>query len=144
MKKALKKITFLLIITSLWQCRSSDNTNNELVVVREDSTNYIEDNSAKSYIPKVDTTEDETRKIKDGVYTADIEYFNTSTGVNTLYVTKVHVEDGYLKVIKWPSGVWLASELFKPQKIQNDGTCIIKNIDQGYENRVKILDLVYY
>ncbi|MCO5232686.1 MAG: hypothetical protein LC105_10675 [Chitinophagales bacterium] len=142
MKSPITYLIFFLAIF-LWKC-SSDNSETKNKVIKEDSTNYIEDNSGKSYIPKNEVTEDETRKIKDGVYTADIEYYNTSTGVNTLYVTKVHVEDGYLKVIKWPSGVWLASELFKPQKIQNDGTCIIKNIDAGYENRVKILDLIYY
>lgn len=112
--------------------------------VNTDSTNYIDEEGPRSIIPKIDNEIAETRKIKDGSYTADVEYYNTTTGVNTLYVTKVHVEDGYLKVIKWPNGVWLASEYFKPQKIKKDGTCIISNIEAGYENRVKILDLQYY
>lgn len=134
-------ILLLMIIIS---CKSNSQKNIENIIVEKDSTNYIEDAGPKSYIPQINDTIAETRKIKDGVYTADVEYYNNTTGINTLYVTKVHVEDGYLKVIKWPNGVWLASQLFQPQKIKRDGTCIISNIEAGYENRVKILDLEYY
>lgn len=133
-----------LFITLLVSCKSKSQNNIEDIVVEKDQTNYIEDAGPKSYIPQINDTIAETRKIKDGVYTADVEYYNNSTGTNTLYVTKVHVVDGYLKIIKWPNGVWLASQLFNPQKIKKDGTCVISNIDAGYENRVKILDLEYY
>ena len=135
---------FALILIAIISCNNKTEDNIENIIVEKDSTNYIEDASPKSYIPQINDTIAETRKIKDGVYTADIEYYNTTTGINTLYVTKVHVEDGYLKVIKWPNGVWLASQLFQPQKIKRDGTCVISNIDVGYENRVRILDLDYY
>lgn len=141
------KITTILVlgIFFLASCRNDKNeADNNLSNSTKDSINYIEDISDKSFIPEVEDTITETRRIKDGVYTADVEYYNTTTGVNTLYVTKVHVESGYLKVIKWPNGVWLDSELFKPQKIKKDGTCIVSNIGAGYENRVKILDLEYY
>jgi hypothetical protein len=134
---------FLLLMIII-SCKSKSQNDIEAIIVQKDSTNYIDDAGPKSYIPQINDTIVETRKIKDGVYTADVEYYNNTTGINTLYVTKVHVEDGYLKVIKWPNGVWLASQLFKPQKIKRDGTCIISNIDAGYENRVKILDLEYY
>lgn len=135
-------ILFLSVITSACKNNSKSPVLNN--TVNTDSTNYIDDEGPRSILPKVDNEIAETRKIRDGSYTADIEYYNTTTGINTLYVTKVHVEDGYLKVIKWPNGVWLASEYFKPQKIRKDGTCIISNIEAGYENRVRILDLQYY
>ncbi|HUH74270.1 MAG TPA: hypothetical protein VLZ75_07665 [Chitinophagales bacterium] len=137
-------IYFFLLVTITLSCKSKSQNNIDDIVVEKDNTNYIEDAGPKSYIPQINDTIAETRKIKDGVYTADVEYYNNTTGINTLYVTKVHVEDGYLRVIKWPNGVWLASELFNPQKIKKDGTCIISNIEAGYENRVKILDLEYY
>lgn len=124
-------------------CKSKKNGQTSPNVITE-NTNYIEEGGPKSAIPQINNEVEETRRIKDGTYTADVEYYNTTTGVNTLYVTKVHVEDGYLKVIKWPNGVWLASQYFQPQKIRKDGTCIVSNIEAGYENRVKILDLQYY
>lgn len=131
-------------VSFIGSCNSKKDNNVLNTTVNTDSTNYIDDEGPRSILPKIDNEIAETRKIKDGSYTADVEYYNTTTGINTLYVTKVHVEDGYLKVIKWPNGVWLASEYFKPQKIRKDGTCIISNIEAGYENRVKILDLQYY
>lgn len=109
----------------------------------EQGQDYIAEETVKSYIPNIDDEAEEKRSIKDGSYIADVEYFNISTGANVTYVTKVMVRDGYLEVIKWPNGVWLASNYFKPHKIRQDGTCIIKNIEAGYENRVKILNLEY-
>lgn len=137
-------IVLFLSVSFIVSCDSKKNTTTPNASVNTDSTNYIDEEGPRSVLPKIDNETIETRKIKDGSYTADVEYYNTTTGINTLYVTKVHVEDGYLKVIKWPNGVWLASEYFKPQKIRKDGTCIISNIEAGYENRVKILDLQYY
>lgn len=143
MKISNTHILLAFSILFLLSCKDKDKPAS-ISTVTVDSTNYIEEGGPRSYIPQLDDDKDEERKIKNGAYTADVEYYNTTTGINTLYVTKVHVEDGYLKVIKWPNGVWLASEYFKPQKIRKDGTCIISNIEAGYENRVKILDLQYY
>ena len=140
-----KHLLYLVLFTTIiYSCNSKSKNNIDDIIVEKNETNYIEEAGPKSYIPQINDTIAETRKIKDGAYTADVEYYNNTTGINTLYVTKVHVEDGYLKVIKWPNGVWLASQLFKPQKIKKDGTCVISNIEAGYENRVKILDLEYY
>ena len=147
--KSLDRVVFLsfllssIVLFTISACKNK----NEQVAINNPETNYIDEDLLEdkaSRIP-IDTSGRgiEERRIKDGVYTADIEYYNTTTGVNTLYVTKVHVEDGYLKVIKWPDGVWLASEYFEPERIRKDGTCTIKNISGGYENRVKILDLQY-
>lgn len=105
--------------------------------------NYILEEGPRNFEPVIDKSGAEERKIKDGVYVADVEYFNTATGANVTYVTKVEVEDGYLKVIKWPNGVWLTSAYFSPEKILQDGTCLVKNIEAGYENRVKIFNLEY-
>ncbi|MCO5249692.1 MAG: hypothetical protein M9887_12175 [Chitinophagales bacterium] len=145
-KKSMSKAGhFLFIICSmlLISCSHKKDT----VTTSNSDVNYIDEDllESKANLLPVDTTkkEVEDRKIKDGVYTADIEYYNTTTGVNTLYVTKVHVENGYLKVVKWPDGVWLASEYFEPEKIKKDGTCIIKNVSGKYENRVRILDLEF-
>lgn len=112
-------IVLFLSVSFIVSCDSKKNTTTTPnASVNTDSTNYIDEEGPRSVLPKIDNETIETRKIKDGSYTADVEYYNTTTGINTLYVTKVHVEDGYLKVIKWPNGVWLASEYFKPQKNQ--------------------------
>lgn len=141
----MKPFTYISLLIILFSsCQNNSVDPNKASSNRPDSTNYIDEGGPKSYIPAIDNDLIEDRKIKDGSYTADVVYYNTTTGVNTLYVTKVHVEDGFLKVIKWPNGVWLASHYFKPQKIKKDGTCIISNLDEGYENRVRILDLEYY
>lgn len=142
MKLIYPTIYLIVLTVALHSCKPT--TNKKPLAQQTDSTNYIDEGGPTSKIPQINNEVEETRKIKDGTYTADVEYYNTTTGVNTLYVTKVHVEDGYLKVIKWPNGVWLASQYFKPTKIRKDGTCIISNLDAGYENRVKILDLQYY
>jgi hypothetical protein len=110
----------------------------------EQGKDYISEKPAKSYEPIVANDVEEKRRIKDGTYIADVEYFNTTTGANVTFVTNVMVKDGYLEVIKWPNGVWLASGYFKPQRIRQDGTCIVVNIEAGYENRVRILNLEYY
>ena len=146
MKVLLAIIISLPVILTACQNKpnSTSGTQIEDHVPVEQGKNYIDEEGPKSFIPASKEAADETRKIKDGSYTADVEYYNITTGANTLYVTKVQVEDGYLKVIKWPNGVWLASTYFKPQKIRQDGTCIISNIEAGYENRVRILDLEYY
>lgn len=105
---------------------------------------YIVEESPRSFVPQDEEAGEEVRRIKDGTYIADVEYFNTTTGANVTYVTKVQVENGYLKVIKWPNGVWLNSSYFSPEKIRQDGTCVVRNIEAGYENRVRILNLEYY
>lgn len=135
-------LNFLVIVILLSSCKNNQGEN----VAVSNSNNYIDNESPRVFIPEddSDSEEEETRKIKDGSYTADIEYYNTTTGVNTLYVTKVHVVDGYLKDIKWPNGVWLHSSYFSPQKIRKDGTCIIRDINEGYENKVRILNLEYH
>lgn len=144
MKSYTNFIVIIIIVFTFYSCKDKTKNPTTPIATNSENTNYIDESGSQSKIPHINNEVEETRQIKDGTYTADVEYYNTTTGLNTLYVTKVHVEDGYLKVIKWPNGVWLASQYFKPQKIRKDGTCIISNIDAGYENRVRILDLQYY
>jgi len=146
-------ITFLLLIVLTAGCQkgkkvgpgaSPAETEVTEFKPEEQGRDYISENPNKSYEPIIDKEVEENRRIKDGTYIADVEYFNTTTGANVTYVTNVMVKDGYLEVIKWPNGVWLASGYFKPQRIRQDGTCIVTNIEAGYENRVRILNLEYY
>jgi hypothetical protein len=146
-------ITFLLLCILIAGCQDGKKANpadkpveSEITEFKpvEQGTDYISENPSKSYEPIIDNDVEEKRRIKDGTYIADVEYFNTTTGANVTFVTNVMVKDGYLEVIKWPNGVWLASGYFKPQRIRQDGTCIVVNIEAGYENRVRILNLEYY
>jgi hypothetical protein len=151
MQKLFLSLLALTLIISACQKRKQSGTVTPQVAEEvpefkptEQGEDYISENTTKSYEPVINNELEEKRRIKDGTYIADVEYFNTTTGANVTYVTKVMVKDGYLEVIKWPNGVWLASGYFKPQKIRQDGTCIVKNIEAGYENRVRILNLEYY
>lgn len=117
------------------------NKEDETIKKPDNGLSYFPNENPKSYIPGEDTTV--VTKIKDGTYVADVYYYNTTTGANVTYSTKVRVENSMLRVIYWPNGVWLSSQYFKPQKIQADGSCIISNLDAGYENRVQIFNLEY-
>lgn len=137
---SLKNTFFILTVLTIVSCTKSNQEDNSNVPTNERS--YFPSEEARSYIPGADTST-APKNIKDNTYIADVNYFNTTTGANVTYVTKVKVENGMLKVIYWPNGVWLSSAYFKPQPIQNDGSCIISNIEAGYENRVQIFDLEF-
>jgi hypothetical protein len=138
---SLKSTIFILAVLTIVSCtKSNQEVDNSNVPTNERS--YFPSEEARSYIPGADTST-APKNIKDNTYIADVNYFNTTTGANVTYVTKVKVENGMLKVIYWPNGVWLSSAYFKPQPIQNDGSCVISNIEAGYENRVQIFDLEF-
>lgn len=140
----MRNLLFIFLSSLVFVSYACKNKKDEHKQIHENTADYIDNESPRVVIVEEEIEDEaETRKIKDGSYTADIEYYNSTTGVNTLFVTKVHVSNGYLRDIKWPGGIWIHSEYFQPEKIKRDGTCTIQNIEEGYETKVTILDLEY-
>ena len=54
---------FALILITIISCNNKTEDNIENIIIEKDSTNYIEDASPKSYIPQINDTIAETRKI---------------------------------------------------------------------------------
>lgn len=74
----------------------------------------------------------------DGIYCAEIHYYNPETGTNSQYFLSVSVKDGKLSKIHWPNGGWLDDSHFKAPKIW-DGTASFTT-DRDYEYEVEILN----
>lgn len=72
----------------------------------------------------------------DGVYCAEVDYYNPSTGTNSSYDLDVEVEDGELTVIYWPNGGWMDNSHFTPEDI-SDGECEFTS-DKGYHYTVRL------
>lgn len=73
---------------------------------------------------------------KDGIYCAEVEYYNSSTGTRRTYDLDVEVEDGELTIIHWPNGGWLDDTHFYPEDITS-GECEFTS-DRGYHYTVTL------
>lgn len=73
---------------------------------------------------------------EDGVYCADVEYYNPNTDEKSAYTLPVEVKDFRLIKIYWKNGGWLDESHFEPEDI-SEGTAEISS-DKGYEYRIKL------
>ena len=73
---------------------------------------------------------------KDGLYCAEVKYYNPNTGKRTTYQLNVEVEQSKLVVMHWPNGGRLDDTHFNPERIR-DGRCRFTS-DKGYEYSVKL------
>lgn len=73
---------------------------------------------------------------EDGTYCAEVEYYNSITGTQSIYNLDVEVEGGELTVIHFPNGGWLDDSHFIPEDI-TDGNCTFTT-DRGYEYTVTL------
>ena len=78
----------------------------------------------------VDTSED-------GIYCAEVEYYNPDTGTESTYTLPVEVEDDMLIRINFPNGGWLDDSHFEPEYIE-EGKAKFTS-DEGNEYKVKLL-----
>lgn len=86
------------------------------------------------------TLNNEARKEElypDGIYCADINYFNQETGTSSNYTLNVEVENNKLTKIYWPNGGWLDESHFNPEELNENGSCQFTS-DKGYEYEIKI------
>lgn len=56
---------------------------------------------------------------EDGVYCAEVGYYNPNTGTNSTYTLEVEIQDNELTIIHWPNGGWLDSSHFSPPIISS-------------------------
>lgn len=74
---------------------------------------------------------------KDGIYCAEVEYYNPNTETESTYTLPVEVEDDRLFKINFPNGGWLDDSHFEPEYIE-DGKAEFTS-DEGNEYKVKLL-----
>ena len=79
---------------------------------------------------KVDTSED-------GIYCAEVEYYNPKTGTESTYTLPVEVEDEQLIKINFPNGGWLDESHFEREYI--DEGKVEFTSDEGKKYKVELL-----
>ncbi|MEX6691025.1 hypothetical protein QTN47_26185 [Danxiaibacter flavus] len=72
----------------------------------------------------------------DGIWCADVEYYNPNTGTRHTYELNVEVENGQLIRINWPNGGWLDESHFISEDI-GDGECSFIS-DKGYHYQITL------
>lgn len=105
--KYLKLVIVLFVAISFTECKK-DNVSND----------YTDD-----------TTEIESDDYPDGIYCADIDYYNPDTGTRNTYTLNVEVENHEVTVIHWPNGGWLDSTHFSPEELDSSGSCSFTSYD---------------
>lgn len=117
MKKVLP-IFCLLFVLSCSDKSDSENSNSSNPVVQEDVNKVKEDYS-------------------DGIYCAEISYFNPETGTSSNYTLNVEVENNEITKIYWPNGGQLDESHFIPEELDENGFCEFTS-DKGYKYEIKI------
>jgi hypothetical protein len=64
--------------------------------------------------------------LDDGIYKANVSYYNPETAYSTRYTLDVEVEDCYVIKIKFPQGGWLDKDHITPDELDSDKTVRIK------------------
>jgi hypothetical protein len=72
----------------------------------------------------------------DGIWCADVEYYNPNTRTNNTYELDVVVENSELIKIEWTNGGWLDESHFSAEDI-SDGNCSFTS-DRGYEYTITL------
>lgn len=96
---------------------------------------------SSSYSEYQDTAEAEEdnnsgNEYEDGVWCADVEYYNPNTGTRNNYDLEVEVENDELIQIEWPNGGWLDDSHFSAEDISS-GECSFTS-DRGYEYTITL------
>lgn len=78
---------------------------------------------------------------EDGDYCAEIQYYYSKTGTQSVYTLKVEIENNQLVKIYWPNGGWLDETHFTTPEI-SDGEASFES-DQGVEYSVRIIGNAY-
>jgi major membrane immunogen (membrane-anchored lipoprotein) len=125
-RKILQKQEMTFIILALFLLSSC--------VGKSSSPNHRYDNND---IDEVEYYEEESRKIEDGTYSADVDYYNPDTGYSSNYTLDVEVQDGCIVEIDFPNGGYLDDSHIDPTEIDEDGNCTVYD-DEGREYEIHI------
>lgn len=74
----------------------------------------------------------------DGIYCAEVEYYNPNTGTNSSYTLTIEVEDNEVTRVNFPNGGWLGSEDFSDAELDGQGTVTFTS-DKGYDYEIRII-----
>ena len=80
---------------------------------------------------------EESRRIEDGTYSADVDYYNPDTGYSSNYTLDVEVLDGCVVEIDFPNGGYLDDTHIDPTELDEDGNCTVYD-DEGREYEIHI------
>ena len=77
---------------------------------------------------KEDSEEDNSSecKLKDGTYSATVDYHNPETGYSQSYTLDVDVQDCEVVKINFPKGGWLNKDHISPASIDEDGNANVE------------------
>jgi hypothetical protein len=75
----------------------------------------------------------------DGLYCAEVNYYNPNTGTRSTYTLNVVVEDNHVVKIKFNNGGFLDGSHMTPEALSKSGTCTLIT-DKNYEYTVTLLD----
>ena len=85
-----------------------------LIGCKENSNSQSDTNdNSSSNISEIDNT----NGYDDGYYCAEVSYYYSKTGTNSLYTLKVEIENNELVKIYWPNGGWLDNSHFSSPTI---------------------------
>ena len=124
MKVFFSKILTLALIVIIFSCSNNENISNEHVKTIES-----QNNAGQFY----STTYD------DGIFCAEVEYYNPRTGTNSTYTLTVELEDGRLVKIEWPNGGWLDESHYSGVEISDFGDASFES-DRGYQYSLHIIN----
>lgn len=69
---------------------------------------------------------------EDGIYSAEVEYYNPNTETNSTYLLEVEIEDNYLVAIYWPNGGMLDKSHFDPPDISDGEASFVTDRNHYY------------
>lgn len=79
-------------------------------------------NSSSEYSTE-ESANGSSSKYEDGTYSADVTYYNPSTGTRKTYELNVDVENNEVTVIHFPNGGWLDESHISPESLDDNGYC---------------------
>lgn len=74
---------------------------------------------------------------EDGIYCADVTYYNPNTGTNNTYTLEVEIENNEIITIYWGNGGWLDEDHFSAEELDGNGYCSFTS-DKGYEYEIQL------
>lgn len=111
-----------LLIIFLLSCSQAEGNDSDLLQQDVNESESYEDNADYS----------------DGMWCAEVEYYNPNTGTRNTYDLNVEVENRELVQINWPGGGWLDESHFIAEDI-SDGECSFTS-DRGYQYTVTLVE----
>lgn len=127
----MKYLIYIILVYTVATSCNSENENTRsyqqldvLEVSRSDDESGEQYENESSEIDKK-----EEKEVKDGVYSATVDYYNPSTGYTTTYTLDVEVDDNMVVLIYFDNGGYLDDVYFYPDELDEDGYVFIEAYD---------------